>query len=834
MTHRVSLALATAITCVACGVEQPAEQHTPAESEAAARALAVDPVPSADPPVDRLDALVDCPQNDVPWSEAFLQARREKRLDELRQLTERLGRECPDHWQPRWILGRCLRTAGRKLEAAPPLIEGLEIARRAGDPVGVARTAHRLAWLSIDAARYEEAERHLEEALDAARRAERPGLTGHNLNTLAIVLAQRGDLGRVAGLMADAVVAFEERGWHRMARRVRFNQVSFLLDMGDAASTLEILPGLYEQAVADGDDVLIPAVAVALGMLHVATRSYDEALPWFDRVPPQAGRERAFADFELGRIALHEGRLDDARHYLDRVVEQEHNPVVSSLGASHVAAVILQGGDADAALRHLEPVIARADEMEAKEAAWVSRWIAGKAHLARGSDGEAIAALREAVEILDHQGEELDPLGNGLRFLSQRHDPYAELASALRGDRIESSADSNLVEVLQTMEKTHARALRRVLGDVAAMQADLELAALQRHLGEDELVLNYLIGEDRGTVLAVRRDAVLAAATPGWRDLGPPLRRYRSALTRPLRSADARARPMADLERSLEDGRMLSRALLGPVAPLLRDVERIYVVPDRELALLSFPALPWPVTDDSDALHFLGETIETALLPMTGAPPEWPESHLPMLLAGDPVPDSAGEFPALPGAREELQALARLWGASDTDLLQGEALSRAALLDRPLSSYRGIHLATHAVASTADPRGCAVYLSEGERLDVESIVDLSLDASPLVVLSACRTGEGELVPGEGVIGLGWAFLRAGARGVVASLWSVEDESATELMLAFYRGMHDGLDPVKALHRARRERARHDPHPAFWAPFVLVARPEAPTARDTGS
>ena len=108
---------------------------------------------------------------------------------------------------------------------------------------------------------------------------------------------------------------------------------------------------------------------------------------------------------------------------------------------------------------------------------------------------------------------------------------------------------------------------------------------------------------------------------------------------------------------------------------------------------------------------------------------------------------------------------------------------------------------------------------------MQRIAEMRLGPS-LVVLSACRTGEGEIIPGEGVVGLSWAFLRAGAPGVAASLWSVEDESTTELMVGFHRELKSGADPVAALARAQRAVSASRRHPAYWAPFVVILSPES--------
>jgi CHAT domain-containing protein len=160
-------------------------------------------------------------------------------------------------------------------------------------------------------------------------------------------------------------------------------------------------------------------------------------------------------------------------------------------------------------------------------------------------------------------------------------------------------------------------------------------------------------------------------------------------------------------------------------------------------------------------------------------------------------------------------------------------LTRRGLLEQSLDDFGTIHFATHAVASSVDPRRCAVMLSGGESWSLQEIAATRLGPA-LVVLSACRTGEGEIVPGEGVVGLSWAFLRAGAHGVTASLWSVEDGSTAELMLAFHRELRNGKDPVAALHVARGEARAARPHPVSWAPFVVVMRPAESLAQSSSA
>jgi CHAT domain-containing protein len=104
-------------------------------------------------------------------------------------------------------------------------------------------------------------------------------------------------------------------------------------------------------------------------------------------------------------------------------------------------------------------------------------------------------------------------------------------------------------------------------------------------------------------------------------------------------------------------------------------------------------------------------------------------------------------------------------------------------------------------------------------------------SADLVVLSACRSGVGEAVRGEGVVGLTRAFLYAGSRGVVVSLWNVGDQSTGDLMLEFYRGIRAGDSPSRSLRNAKLGFLASDRparrRPWAWAPFVLVGVPGEP-------
>ena len=149
--------------------------------------------------------------------------------------------------------------------------------------------------------------------------------------------------------------------------------------------------------------------------------------------------------------------------------------------------------------------------------------------------------------------------------------------------------------------------------------------------------------------------------------------------------------------------------------------------------------------------------------------------------------------------------------------------------------YATIHVATHGVLDNREPLNSCVLLTKTEDetendglLHAHEIIDLDLDAD-LAVLSACETGNGRISPGEGVIGMSWAFLVAGTRSVVVSQWRVNSGSTSQLMKSFYRALvrQDDLksrNKSQALREAslRLLNDRRYRHPFYWAGFVLVS------------
>jgi CHAT domain-containing protein len=203
-------------------------------------------------------------------------------------------------------------------------------------------------------------------------------------------------------------------------------------------------------------------------------------------------------------------------------------------------------------------------------------------------------------------------------------------------------------------------------------------------------------------------------------------------------------------------------------------------------------------------------------------------------LAGATTPDEESahiRFLRLPFTRQEASSVIPFVSPDQRLIALDFAASRATATSADLAQYRVIHFATHSLLDQKHPELSGIALSfVDERgraqdgfLPLQDIYDLKLNAD-LVVLSACQSGLGKEVKGEGLIGLTRGFMYAGSPRVVTTLWKVDDKATAELMKHFYQGLlgERRLSPAAALREAQialwRRKRWHDPK--YWAAFVL--------------
>lgn len=197
-----------------------------------------------------------------------------------------------------------------------------------------------------------------------------------------------------------------------------------------------------------------------------------------------------------------------------------------------------------------------------------------------------------------------------------------------------------------------------------------------------------------------------------------------------------------------------------------------------------------------------------------------------LLLVGDAVPHPP-EYPALPHAEQEMQDIEKHFAPSAVTQYTQSSATAAAFLDSKPEQYSYIHFVAHAVASSQVPLDSAVILSpsgkdDSFKLYARDIIQHRLRAR-LVTVSACYGAGTRSYNGEGLIGLSWAFLRAGARNTIGALWEVNDASTPQLMDRFYAELQQGRHPDIALRDAKLA-LMHSSNvlskPFYWAPFQL--------------
>ena len=358
--------------------------------------------------------------------------------------------------------------------------------------------------------------------------------------------------------------------------------------------------------------------------------------------------------------------------------------------------------------------------------------------------------------------------------------------------------------------------------------------------------LEYLLGPDASWLFVLTAEAFEVHALPAARDLESMCAELHHAL--------------ASGARSYPHTRELHDALIGPALPTLSAsrVERLLIAADGTLHVL-----PWALLKaEEDTLlldRFVVQLTPSAAIVVAQAH-EQLDSQDPgratLLAFGDPrdLP-AAGEgvlgeaFKRIPGTAHEVSQIARLLGhdvpASAPDdkhppsvnfesddgavvVRTGEFATREAFLEALArnESWRYIHLATHAYADAARPGLSGIVFTGGVQsgpnpfLHAFELGDVSMQCD-LCVLSACETGLGQLVIGEGMLGLARAFAFAGARSLCVSLWRIDDASTAFLMSRFYENLVASADPASALRRAQLETRDRYPEPFYWAAFAIV-------------
>lgn len=659
--------------------------------------------------------------------------------------------------------GSILAALGRTASALTDLREALRLARKLDRPIEVAASHNNLGNALRLAGRLDEAKEEFQRAL-------------------AIDTRQNDRLG-IAFDLANLGLAEELLGRSRDARKNLERAASLAREIGAPLNELKALSGLGRLELTAGRTA--PALARFRAGLALSERLALRNWSWrfhllTARAERSAGRASAArAALEAGLKLTEELPPRQRRALGAPKVEEDPDDLYDEL-----VALLVEGGQAEAALDLAERARARG-------------------FVDRVSAGALAIPLKQAATAL-------------ARITALQQELEAARATRARARPAEVKlADAEVVKATVALASERAALAALGPGLPSLVSVDVwsfaRLRPLLERLVSGTRVVLYHVGERQLSVFSIeggrRGAAVMARRVPvSRRELEASVSRLREALTG--------FHPVGAELRKLH-GWLIAPVLAAGPAP-----SRLVVVPSGPLHVLPFAALddgrgPLPARFALSSLPSLNalRLLAAPPVPRAGARSKATEPSI-LSLAW-----SSAERP-LSFAPRESDALHEAYGAAVRVLRGAEATPAALAAAAPGADL--IHVASHARYDAEAPLLSALELHQGELRLVE-VLGLKLRAS-LVVLSACETGLGHLDGADGVLGLHQAFLLAGARRTISSLFRVSDLGSALLMKHLFRGLARGLPVDEALRAAQNVVRRRFPHPAFWAGFRLDGAP----------
>jgi CHAT domain-containing protein len=565
------------------------------------------------------------------------------------------------------------------------------------------------------------------------------------------------------------------------------------------------------------------------GDLTRAAQSYRRALDLARQI--ESKEDIAYALEDLAQVSVDAGKLDEASAYLDQVT-----PMMSGGGNLLSAHVMLTKGELAAARRQDQQAESLYRAIQNNPASPTT---------ARLTAGNELAVLLESegnTQAAEQMYKATLTAFESARAHLKRENsrlPFAARATGIYDDYIQLLVkEGRSEEALAVASQSRARTLAQGLG-VAVSEASFHPSALNpRQIAQQSgaTLLFYWLGARQSYLWVITPGKITLIQLPSQVEIVAHIKRYRQALL-----------DLEDPQQSGNyDGQGLYQILVAPAAKLIRPNTPVMILADGALSQLNFETLlaPGPSprvgrgTEPAYTVHYWIEDATLLTAPsldlLAAARPGHGFSRK-LLLLGSPVSPST-DYPSLPFFGAEMTRIESHFAAHRATVFAGEHATPAAYLTGNPAQYAYIHFVSHAVASRTDPLDSAIILSgstlsggnSGEasfKLYARDIMQHPINAR-LVTISACYGSGTRSYAGEGLVGLSWAFLRAGAHNVIGALWEVSDDSTPRLMDTLYQGLENGQTPAVALRHAKLDLLHSQSRfhkPFFWAPFQIYFR-----------
>jgi CHAT domain-containing protein/Flp pilus assembly protein TadD len=416
---------------------------------------------------------------------------------------------------------------------------------------------------------------------------------------------------------------------------------------------------------------------------------------------------------------------------------------------------------------------------------------------------DADAEYRTAIEVIEQERSKIGGAEHRISFLSSLIHFYQDYVDFL----IDRGENTRAFDVAAS---ARARVLAERIGRPELSESTVVRRLQSAASSSRTVLMSYWLAPRRSFLWVIDSSGLQAFVLPGQDAISAHVTHWRDAI---LDGKDPRVAEH-DAGRWLFEN-LVSKHYRAPAG------SRVVIAPDGSLYSLNFETLP---TGDSGEYWIRDVDITVAPSLALLRPAEEPAPGR-LLLIADPDFTSS-EFPRLTNAKREVETVSKHFPARD--VYEASRATARAYLDAPVGSYSTIHFAAHAVASRDNPLDSAIILSgprQDHKLYARDVMTRALQAD-LVTLSACQTAGAKTYSGEGLTGLAWAFLSAGARNVVAGLWDVDDRATAEMMSRFYDSISEGRTPAESLRAAKIaliDSSSPLRKPVYWAAFETFTR-----------
>jgi CHAT domain-containing protein/tetratricopeptide (TPR) repeat protein len=653
----------------------------------------------------------------------------------------------------------------------------LEFARRHHDPFLEVNAFINLGALSLLEEHFDQAAEWSDAAYQAAKALGSADLAQNALGNLGWDYYKLGDSERALATLLDAEKRADQIGdlsdqasWLTDAGYIYMDAGNFSLAEQSFLHALDL-----ERQVKSKEDIY--NVLRVLARLSLQTENIEKANAYAQQaldIARQSGNrlDELYPMLVQGQAAARRGESQEAETAFRDVEEDERCPVSLKWEAQHSLARLYE------------------DQQQFDHA-----------------DREYRAALKTfegARDRVRHEDSQLSFLTNAARI----YDDYIHFL-------VERSKEN---EALRWADYYRARTLAEGLGLLSkttlAEPPVLDAQAIARR--EKSSLLFYWLGEKRSYLWAIDPRATKLLFLPAGTQLNAAVRSYRDTLLG----------PQDLLESANREGLSLYDTLVAPAKTLLASTRRVVVIPDGSLNNLNFETL---IVKDPKPHYWIEDvtiTNASSLRLMDTSNVRKTKIDRNLLLVGNSVSPNA-KYPVLARAAAQVESVAAHFPPSKRNLLTGEHATPVAYLDSNPERFSHIHFVAHGTASRLSPLDSAIILSnsggqsDSFKLYAREIIRHPLRAD-LVIISACYGAGERAYSGEGLVGLSWAFLKAGAHNVIAALWEATDASTEQLMNRFYDELDKGATPDAALRTAKLF-LLHDTNfrnPFYWAPFQL--------------